>query len=611
MKYQMLKQYFGYDTFLGGQELAVDTLLHGRDLLAVMPTGAGKSLCFQLPALCLPGITLVISPLISLMTDQVMALKQIGVSAAYLNSSLSERQFRLAMQYAHQGRYKIIYVAPERLHTPLFLDFARHAELSLLAVDEAHCVSQWGPDFRPSYLSIPDFVEQLPRRPVVGAFTATATPEVQEDILARLRLENPERIVTGFDRPGLKLIVRQPKDKFAALRDIIDSHPGEAGVIYCATRKTVEELCQSLQLAGISATRYHAGLELAERRENQDDFLYDRRLIMVATNAFGMGIDKSNVRYVVHYNMPKDLESYYQEAGRAGRDGGDAECILLYAKKDVKLAQFMLDNSEPPEELDAQTQAQLKARSQERLKQMVFYSTTHDCLRQFLMHYFGQSAPHRCGNCSNCLEPTVAVDESAAARVLVAAARELVDISWSGSGFGAYVLASVVHGDGGKAVERFHLQRLRCYGALSDHSTKELRELIDDLLLQNYLEEAPGQYPTLKPGKRAEELADPSVTVSVQRRKIDKPKPITAGPARGADGDLYQRLRSLRTQVARQEGLPPFMVFSDKTLQEMARLRPVDDEAFLRIPGVGNKKLRQYGSVFMEEIRSFGQRQNS
>jgi len=501
-KYALLKQYFGYDSFLGGQESAVDALLAGRDLLAVMPTGAGKSLCFQLPALCLPGITLVISPLISLMADQVMALKQMGVPAAYLNSSLTERQFKLAMQYARQGRYKLIYVAPERLHTPLFLDFARHANISMIAVDEAHCVSQWGQDFRPSYLSISAFVAQLPQRPPVGAFTATATPEVQEDIIRQLALQQPERITTGFDRPKLRFIVRQPKDKLAALRDVIASHPGEAGVVYCATRKNVEEVCEALQNAGLSATRYHAGLEPQERRENQDDFLYDRRLIMVATNAFGMGIDKSNVRYVVHYNMPLDLESYYQEAGRAGRDGGEAECILLYAKKDVNLAQFLLEHSEYPEEMDEATQAALKARDQERLKQMVFYSTTPNCLRQFIMRYFGQPAGSHCGNCSNCLQP------------------------------------------GQRDAER--------YGYSVSHIV-----------------------------------------------------PPRADGSRGSDGDLYLLLHALRTKIARKEGLPPFMVISEKTLHEIARLRPTNPDAFLRISGVNKKMLRQYGDLFMDEVRSY------
>lgn len=600
-KYTLLKQYFGYDQFLGGQESAVDTLLAGRDLLAVMPTGAGKSLCFQLPALCLPGITLVISPLISLMADQVMALKQMGIPAAYLNSSLSDRQFLLAMQYARQGRYKLIYVAPERLHTPLFLDFAKQASLSLIAVDEAHCVSQWGPDFRPSYLSIPDFVAQLPQRPPVGAFTATATPEVQEDIVRQLALQTPARIITGFDRPKLRFLVRQPRDKMAALRDIIAEHPGEAGVIYCATRKNVEEVCEHLRNAGLSATRYHAGLELQERRENQDDFLYDRSLIMVATNAFGMGIDKSNVRYVVHYNMPKDLESYYQEAGRAGRDGGEAECILLYAKKDVNLAQFLLDRSEPPEETDPKTRAELQARNQERLKQMVFYCTTSRCLRQFLMQYFGQQTGNHCGNCSNCLLPMQQIDETAAARAILAAAQELE------GRFGRQVLAAVLTGKSSEITERWHLNRAHCYGLLSGRKTEDLLRLMDDLLADGYLARSDGDYPTISPGPQAGSLQDPEASIISYRRLEPRTHQSTpAGSRRGSDGDLYQLLRALRTRVARSEGLPPFMVFSDKTLQEMARLRPANPDALLRVSGVGKQKLAQYGDLFLDEIQRYG-----
>ena len=498
----MLKQYFGYDRFLGGQEQAVDTLLAGRDLLAVMPTGAGKSICFQLPALCLPGTTLVVSPLISLMADQVMALRQAGVSAAYLNRSLTERQYALALQYARMGRYKLIYVAPERLQTPGFLSFARQADISLLAVDEAHCVSQWGQDFRPSYLEIPAFLSQLSHRPPVGAFTATATPAVREDIIRQLDLRQPERIVTGFDRPGLRFVVQRPADKMQALRQIIAARRDESGIVYCATRKAVEEVCLQLRQAGIDATRYHAGLSQEERQQNQQDFLYDRCRVCVATNAFGMGIDKSNVRYVVHYNMPLNLEGYYQEAGRAGRDGAEAECILLYAKSDVRLAQFMLDNRSFPDTLDEEAREALRQRDAGRLEQMTFYSTTHSCLRQFLLRYFGQPSGSFCGNCSSCLA----------------------------------------------------LQAAR----------------------------APQPAPPVPPAARA--------------------------GTRGADGDLYQRLRALRVRIARREGLPPFLVFSDRTLQEMARLRPRSETAMLAVTGVGKHKLEQYGTEFLDEIRRYSRK---
>lgn len=399
-----LKQVFGYDSFRPGQATLAESLLQGRDALGVMPTGAGKSICFQIPGILLPGITLVVSPLISLMRDQVNALVQAGVRGAYLNSSLTPRQYQKALYNARQGVYKIIYVAPERLLTPDFLDFALHTEISLLCVDEAHCVSQWGQDFRPSYLKIRQFIETLPHRPVVGAFTATATQQVRQDILRLLNLQHPRIVVTGFNRENLYFGVRRPRDKFSELLHILREEKGKSGIIYCATRKTVEQVCQNLQEAGFPAARYHAGLPDEERQQSQEDFLYDRKPIMVATNAFGMGIDKSNVSFVVHYHMPKDLESYYQEAGRAGRDGSPARCILLYSGADVRLNQFMIEKEQENEELDAETARQVRGNELERLKQMTFYATNHRCLRRFLLRYFGENPPDHCGNCSVCLK---------------------------------------------------------------------------------------------------------------------------------------------------------------------------------------------------------------
>lgn len=381
-KHEALKKYFGYDSFREGQETLVDGLLDGRDVIGIMPTGAGKSLCYQIPALLLPGITLVVSPLISLMKDQVTTLNQAGIHAAYLNSSLTQGQYRAALRNMVNGQYKIVYVAPERLLTESFLAAARAVEISMISVDEAHCISQWGQDFRPSYLRISDFVNELEKRPVLGAFTATATREVREDILALLDLRDPVQVTTGFDRKNLKFIVRQPANKLKAALEIIEEHAGDCGILYCLTRKTVEEVCTGLIRRGYSATRYHAGLSDEERRHNQDDFLYDRALIMVATNAFGMGIDKSNVRYVIHYNMPKNIESYYQEAGRAGRDGLPSDCILLYSGQDVVTNQFFIDRMEPPEDTDEETAAMIRAREQERLSRMTFYCFTNECLRE-------------------------------------------------------------------------------------------------------------------------------------------------------------------------------------------------------------------------------------
>ena len=402
-KHEILKRYFGYDSFRTGQEALVDALLGGRNVLGIMPTGAGKSLCYQIPALMMSGITLVISPLISLMKDQVNALVQQGVSAAYLNRSLTESQYAKALKNAANGRYKIIYVAPERLESVSFMNMCRAVKISMVAVDEAHCVSQWGQDFRPGYLNIRKFITKLHYRPVIGAFTATATEEVKADIIRLLGLNNPIAVTTGFDRPNLYFSVLRPKSKPNELLKLLKERRGKSGIVYCSTRKKVEEVCDMLNARGVSATRYHAGLEDTERIKNQDDFVYDRKQVMVATNAFGMGIDKSNVGFVIHYNMPKNLESYYQEAGRAGRDGTEADCILLYSKSDVMTCRYFIENIEYNPDLTAEQNAAFRQKEEERLKYMTFYCTTSDCLRGFMLRYFGDDYKTSCGKCSNCL----------------------------------------------------------------------------------------------------------------------------------------------------------------------------------------------------------------
>ena len=399
---ETLRKYFGHEAFRPGQEVMVNALTHHRDALGVMPTGAGKSMCYQVPALMMPGVAIVISPLISLMADQVAALKSAGVPAAYLNSSLTPRQMELAMQRARQGAYKIIYVAPERLETPSFQAMAHSMPISLLAVDEAHCVSQWGQDFRPVYLRIADFVDSLPTRPVMGAFTATATERVRQDIIRLLRLQNPETVTTGFDRPNLYFEVIRPKNRDAALMDILRRKRGESGIVYCATRKAVEQVCDNLIRAGIDATRYHAGLSDEERKENQEKFQYDTCPVMVATNAFGMGIDKSNVRFVIHYQMPRSMEAYYQEAGRAGRDGEAAECILLYNGSDIFTAKWMIEHTEPNENMTAAEQSAVRYQDMNRLNRMVDYCTKPGCLRAFILRYFGENTAQDCGHCSAC-----------------------------------------------------------------------------------------------------------------------------------------------------------------------------------------------------------------
>ena len=418
-QYEILKQYFGYDTFRDGQDVLINSILEGRDVLGVMPTGAGKSLCYQIPALMMDGITLVISPLISLMKDQVSNLNQVGILAAYINSSLTAAQYYKVLDLARAGRYPIIYVAPERLVSEDFLRFALDGQvkISMVAVDEAHCVSQWGQDFRPSYLKIVDFINRLPVRPVVSAFTATATAEVRDDIIDILMLRDPKVMTTGFDRSNLYFAVQNPKDKYATLVNYLERHKGESGIIYCLTRKVVEEVCSQLIREGFSMTRYHAGLSDGERKQNQEDFIYDRAQIMVATNAFGMGIDKSNVRFVVHYNMPKNMESYYQEAGRAGRDGEPAECILLYGGQDVVTNQFFIDHNQDNEALDAVTREIVMERDRERLRKMTFYCFTNECLRDYILRYFGEYGSNYCGNCSNCLSQFEEVDVTDIARM--------------------------------------------------------------------------------------------------------------------------------------------------------------------------------------------------
>lgn len=501
---QTLKQYFGYDSLRTGQEELINGILAGHDVLGIMPTGAGKSLCYQLPALMLKGITLVISPLISLMSDQVKALNQAGVHAAYINSSLTENQIRIALSYASQGRYKIIYVAPERLNTPRFLDFACNADISMLTVDEAHCISQWGQDFRPSYLEIAGFLTRLPRRPIVSAFTATATERVKNDIVASLGLNNPVTMVTGFDRPNLffRVVTRKGgSQKDNSIINYVKKHEDESGIIYCATKKNVDKLYTLLNEQGISAGRYHAGLSNDERKQNQEDFTYDRIRVMVATNAFGMGIDKSNVRYVLHYNMPQSLEYYYQEAGRAGRDGEEAECVLFFSKQDIMINKFLLQNKASAG--DVASDMQKTANDQRKLQQMINYCETDKCLREFILSYFGDTTPCICNKCSNCV-------------------------------------------------------------------------VVEDEEEETYVE-------TGKKRKKAAQLAGLN----------------ELGVA------LFEKLRSVRTELAAEKSVPPYIICSDKTLKDMCAKLPRDKEQLADVYGMGEQKIQNYGESFVTAVNSF------
>ena len=552
-KFEILKQIFGYDTFREGQETLVDSTLSGRDVLGIMPTGAGKSLCFQVPALLFPGITIVVSPLISLMKDQVSALNAAGVHAAYINSSLTEGQYRKAMELARQGRYKIIYVAPERLMTESFLSLIQAVEISMVAVDEAHCISQWGQDFRPSYLKIVDFISQLPRRPVIGAYTATATKAVREDILCILGLQNPKVMVTGYDRKNLYFAVEKPKDKMNALLEYLRKNPEKSGIIYCNTRKTVEEVQEALLGAGYPAVRYHAGLSDREKKENQEEFIYDRKPIMVATNAFGMGIDKSNVRFVIHYNMPKDIESYYQEAGRAGRDGEPGECILYYKAQDVKMNEFLIQQ-QGNEELDFEEQALIRERNMERLRKMTFYCFTNECLREYILRYFGEYGGNYCGNCKNCLTEFEDLDVTEETRSILGLVKS------TGERYGIVAVCDGVRGARTEKVRQFGLEENPHYGELNKTTNARIRQIINDLLVKDYLVLTSGDYPVLKLGEKGRDFLKgekPETVVLKLPRQQEKEesRPKKQKAKRNEETkypQLFEMLRQKRYQMARR-----------------------------------------------------------
>ena len=609
-KYEALKRYFGHTQFRPGQEALVDALLSGRDVLGVMPTGAGKSVCYQLPALLLPGVSLVISPLISLMKDQVAALGQAGIPAALLNSTLSQEEYRDTLRRARRGEYKLLYVAPERLTAPAFLSLAQEVDISLAAVDEAHCVSQWGQDFRPGYLGIPEFLERLPRRPVVGAFTATATDQVKEDIRRLLLLENPLSLTTGFDRPNLFFETVRPWDKDGYLKRFLAGRPGQSGIVYCATRKTVEAVCAALTAEGIAATRYHAGLPDGERRQNQEDFVYDRARVMVATNAFGMGIDKSNVGFVVHYNMPKDVESYYQEAGRAGRDGAYAHCALLFGEGDVRTARFLINNASENETLDPDDRERLRLRDLRRLERMVGYCKTSGCLRAYLLRYFGEDAPDRCGKCSSCAGDLERRDITVEAQKILSAVIR-VERQYRSS-LGAAMIIQLLRGSREQRVLQLGLDKLPTYGIMKDVDRARLRAYINSLTEQGYLFADGTDYPVLRAAPRAKGVLFHGERVSMTTRLEPEIAPAPgrkreAGPAAGlpADEGLLSALKAARTLLARREEVPPYIIFSNAALADMAAKAPRTMEEFLAVSGVGQIKAQRYGEEFLAVIAEY------
>jgi len=605
-KYDLLQRLFGYNTFRAGQEALIDGILSGRDVFGIMPTGGGKSICYQLPGLMLPGITLVVSPLISLMRDQVMALKAVGVPAAYINSTLTANQVQLVYRNLLAGKYKIVYVAPERLDYAGFGSVAARLKISLLAVDEAHCISQWGQDFRPSYLRIVSFIEGLPVRPVVAAYTATATAQVREDVERILCLRDPVRMITGFDRPNLSFDVLRPVDKDYELLRLLKARKEKTGIVYCSTRKNVESVCDLLRAKGYAATRYHAGLEEQERNENQEDFLHDRSTIMVATNAFGMGIDKSNVAFVIHYNMPKSIEAYYQEAGRAGRDGSAADCILLFSEKDVLTARYLIEHGSENEELDPRQADIVRRQDMERLRAMTHYCRTKTCLRGEILDYFGQKHEPTCGNCGNCRGEYVRVDITREAQqILTCVFQVKKNLGYS---LGTVMLARILQGSKEKKILECSLHRLPAYGGMNALGRTKIRELIAHLEMEGFLHSDPEHGGLVCTDKASDVLNGSQNVYMLQRKEEDKGTAKPSSPNKepvSEDQQLYEVLRQLRTRLAREAGVPPYVVFSNATLSDMASKKPRNQTQFKKISGVGELKATWYAKPFLNAIKEY------
>ena len=606
-KYEILQRCYGYAAFRPGQEELIDGVLQGRDVFGIMPTGGGKSLCYQIPALLLPGITLVVSPLISLMRDQVLALKSVGVAAAYINSTLSGVQVRTVYRNMLEGKYKIVYIAPERLDYAGFGSMAAKLPISFVAVDEAHCISQWGQDFRPSYLRILNFIASLPNRPVLGAFTATATKQVREDVERILELQDPVRTVTGFDRPNLYFEVLRPKSKEQELLHLLVSRRSKSGIVYCATRKKVEQVCQTLISHGYAATRYHAGLEEQERSANQEDFIHDRKTVMVATNAFGMGIDKSNVSYVIHYNMPKSMEAYYQEAGRAGRDGAEADCILLYSGADERTAKFLIEQGSENEELTDQQRALIRQQDLNRLADMVAYCKTENCLRGYILDYFGQVHSEICGNCGNCKGDFEEVDVTVKAQKMLSCIVRIHDRL--GYRVGTGMVVKVLMGSRDKRLVKLGLHDLSTYGLIKDEDGATLRRLAEHLEAEGYLQTEPEHQTLCLTEKASSVLYRGEKVLMKQRKEQQKPMPVspvqTAAHLQEEDRELYDVLRDLRAELARKANMAPYMVFSNASLADMASKKPTTLPEFRRISGVGELKASWYGEVFTRTIKNY------
>ena len=601
---EALKAVFGYDSFRPGQEAVINAILEGRDILAVMPTGAGKSLCYQVPAMLLSGIKLVISPLISLMQDQVKALNEAGVNAAFINSSLSEKELNDTFKNAYKGHYKIIYVAPERLMSEGFISFAKSVEISMVTIDEAHCISQWGQDFRPSYMDIAEFINILDKRPIISAFTATATQNVREDIICSLGLSNPYFLVTGFDRENLFFQVDKPQNKERFILDFIERHRGESGIIYCATRKNVDSLYTLLRKQHISVGKYHAGMSNEERKQMQNDFVFDYTSIVIATNAFGMGIDKSNVRFVIHYNMPSSMENYYQEAGRAGRDGLNSECILLFSPQDIIINRFLLEHKDfsDIDPIDAMT---IRERDIKRLQIMEGYCYTTECLRNYILKYFGEDPKKPCDDCGNCLRQFETLD-------MTDEAKKIINCIYESRGrYGKNIIMDTVLGAKTARLTEIGATEYKSYGVLESSNKNLLRRLIEELLLEGYI--ATGEYQVLKLGDISRlKNTETKVLVKItdedkMSKRKEKPKKNKKGmdSLTSAGFKLFDKLKELRLEIARAEKIPPYIVFNDKTLIDMCAKMPTTKSDMLNVSGVGENKYGKYGERFIAVIKEY------
>ncbi|MEX0137079.1 DNA helicase RecQ [Bacillus nitratireducens] len=579
---ELLASYFGYSSFRRGQDETIKNVLGGKDTVCIMPTGGGKSICYQIPALVFEGTTLVISPLISLMKDQVDTLIQNGISATYINSSISIAEANQRIQLAKQGHYKLLYVAPERLDSMEFVDQLIDMKIPMIAIDEAHCISQWGHDFRPSYLHIHRILDYLPEKPLVLALTATATPQVRDDICSTLEINQENTIMTTFERENLSFSVIKGQDRNAYLADYIRQNQKESGIIYAATRKVVDQLYEDLGKAGVSVSKYHAGMSDHDRNEQQELFLRDEISVMVATSAFGMGIDKSNIRYVIHYQLPKNMESYYQEAGRAGRDGLDSECILLYSSQDVQVQRFLIDQS---------TGESRFSNELEKLQNMTDYCHTEQCLQSFILQYFGEEPGEDCGRCGNCTDDRESIDVTRESQMVLSC------MIRTNQRFGKQMIAQVLTGSKNKKVIEFNFHTLPTYGLLSNRSVKEVSEFIEFLISDELIAVEHGTYPTLKVTEKGKEVLLGKENV-LRKERVETRQIVQDHP-------LFEVLREVRKEIAQGEGVPPFVIFSDQTLKDMCAKMPQSDSELLTVKGIGEHKLVKYGSHFLQAVQHF------